>query len=70
MAFCNFLFGFNELKWGSEIWPFEIRKYLKSRLFEVEFQMVLLSNGRALAMAIAIVPTIEIQTFLSRFQSF
>ena len=62
-GFFKFLFGFNELIWGSEIRPFEIRKCLKSRLFEVEFQMVLFSNGRALemalVMAIAIVPTIR-----------
>ena len=36
------------IQWGSEIWPFEIQ------LFEG-----LISNGRALAMAIAIVPTIK-----------
>ena len=42
-------------QWGSEIWPFEIRKHLKSGLFKGRF-----SNGQALA--IAIVPTIKFWT--------
>ena len=42
------------IQWGSEIRPFEIRRHLKSGLFEGQ-----ISNGRALVMAIAIVPTIQ-----------
>ena len=40
------------LQWGSEIQPFIIWRYLKD--FKLQF-----SNGRALAIAIAIVPTIQ-----------
>ena len=41
------------IQWGSEIRPFEIREHLEFGLFEGR-----ISNGWALAMAIAIVPTI------------
>ena len=43
-------------QWGSEIQPREIRKQLKSRHFEGWF-----SNGRALALAIAVIPNIQNQ---------
>ena len=42
------------IQWGSEIRTFKIQKHLKSGLFEGPR----FSNGRALAMAIALVPTI------------
>ena len=42
------------IQWGSEIQPFEIWKHLKSKLFEGR-----ISNGWALAMAKAIVPTVR-----------
>ena len=46
-------------QWGSAIRPFEIRKHLKSRsIWNPDFFKVKFSNGRALAMFIAIVPTI------------
>ena len=53
------------VQWGSEIRPFKIWKHLKSRLFEGEisnglvFKWFWLSNGRALARPIVIVPTIR-----------
>ena len=39
------------MQWGFEIWPLEIRKHLKKGLFEGG-----ISNGQALAVAIAIIP--------------
>ena len=41
------------IQWGSKIWPFEILKHMKSGRFEGQ-----ISNGWALAMSKAIVPTI------------
>ena len=46
------------IQWGSEIRPFEIQKHFKSGFLKVGFQMVQFLNVQALAMAIAIVPTI------------
>ena len=42
-----------KLLWGSEIQPYEIQKQLKSGLFERR-----ISNGQALALAVAKVPNI------------
>ena len=42
------------VRWGSEIWAFEIQQHFKSQLFEHG-----ISNGWALAIAIALVPTIQ-----------
>ena len=43
-----------EIKWRTEIRPFKTQKPLKSGLLEGQ-----ISNGWALAMALAIVPTIQ-----------
>ena len=42
-----------QLQWGSEIWPYKIRKHSKFGLFEGR-----ISNSRALAKAVAIILTI------------
>ena len=66
----DFLKAQFQILWGSEIRPFEIQKHLRCRLFEGW-----ISNGRALATAIATVPTIKkpdhskIWIFLYRFQT-
>ena len=45
-------------QWGSEIWPFKIWKHLKSQLFEGRISNGMFFKWSALAMAIALVPTI------------
>ena len=47
------------IQWGFEIWPFKIWKRFKKRSFEGQ-----ISNGRALAIALAIVPNISKQDHL------
>ena len=47
------------VQWGSKIQPFETLKHLKPGLCRVRFQMVWFSNGWALAIALAIVPTVR-----------
>ena len=46
-------YGTNTIQCGSEIQPFKIQKHLKSELFEDR-----ISNGGAIALAMAIVPII------------
>ena len=53
----------NTIQWGSEIRPFEIRKHLKSGLFEGR-----ISNGPVFKWSGFSYQPFEIRTFLSGFQ--